>query len=327
MPWINIESYNVCIDKSYTEFKTKKEVSVAIFDLTDTLIFSKNGSLLRYDIDPKNYHLIGTGILKKLNEKYIIIIMCKNEYYDRCINVQKEMSKILKFSPIFIRTPNSGLGTILRGFDVIKSILNIEFNTENSFLCGDGIGKKDIYPPYRFSDIDTKLAKSLNLMIIRPIDILGAKSLEPKNYQEIILTMGNPGSGKSTSAQILIDSPGSKYIACDTDEMPGYDRRLTLECTRNNLLRGKSVIVLANNASKKERNDYISIARDLNIPIRLAWFIRDGRPFNFFRGKEQSSLPSTHYHKKPVPLKVYETYTQRFEEPSLEEVDEINLIF
>lgn len=339
MTWHRIESYNVYIDNSYTEFKVKKDANVAIFDLVGTLIVSKNGSLLPYDTNPKNYQLFGKEAIKKtlqkLNEKYIIIIMCKNDYYKRCVNVQKEMEKLLGFSPIFIQCIERSLGDILKGFNVVKSILNIEFNTENSFICGDDIGKNDIYPGYRLGDIDTRLSKILNLQLFRPLDILGVKSLEPKPYQELILTMGNPGSGKSTSAQILINSVSmndsfNSVIACDTDEMPGYDRRLTIECTRSNLLKGHSVIVLANNASRQERADYISIAKELGVPVRVAWFIRDGRPFNFYRHRDSllnEPLPSTHYHTKPVPLRVYDIYTQKFEEPTLKEVNEINLIY
>jgi hypothetical protein len=353
MVWHRIDSYNVYIDGSYKELRVKKDANVAIFDLVGTLIVSKNGSLLQYDTNPKNYQLLGEETIKKtlekLNEKYIIIIMCKNDYYKRCVNVQKEMEKLLGFSPIFIQSNKGGIGYVLKGFDIVKSILNIEFNTENSFICGDEIGKNDIYPAYRLGDIDTRLSKILNLQLFRPIDILGVKTLEPKPYQELILTMGNPGSGKSTSAQILInDSFNSvdgresrlfnSVIACDTDEMPNYERRLTMECARSNLLKGHSVIVLANNASRQERADYISIAKELNVPVRVAWFIRDGRPFNFYRGKDlpsnydktrvsPDSLPSTHYHTKPVPLRVYDVYTQKFEEPTLKEVNEINLIY
>jgi hypothetical protein len=174
--------------------------------------------------------------------------------------------------------------------------------------------------------MDSVIAQRLNLKFIRPIDLFGQYIIDPSSVkQEMLLMMGMPGSGKSTQAGMLIKKD-SRYVACDTDAMPGYSRDLTIKCVKENLSKGKSVIVLALNSNKDKRNDFIKIAKEIGVYIRVAWFIRDGRPFNKYRSGI-SEFPSTHYHRKPVPKVVYDKYAKEFEEPTLKESNEILIVY
>lgn len=324
MDWLEIS--NISIYTPYKEYKNLTTRKVAIFDSVGTLITSRDGSILAYDKDPSNFILLGEESineeLEELNQKgYLIIILCKNDLLERCDMLQSSLGT----PAVFARTPDTKLKTLTTAIEVVLTLLNVKMDKRASFYSGDAVSKKDPYPPYRYSSLDFMVAKELGIRFRRPIDIFGNGVLEGRDYQELILTVGNTGSGKSTSAQMLINI-NSKYVACDTDAMPRFDRTLTLECTRANLLKGKSVIVLATNATVKDRNDYISIAKELGIPVRIAWFIRDGRPFNFYRAGNKE-LPSTFYHSKPVPVYVYDRYTKMFQEPNLKEADELEIIY
>jgi hypothetical protein len=55
-------------------------------------------------------------------------------------------------------------------------------------------------------------AKNLSLLLsktytvcqyVRPIDIFGSKPVIPRDYQELVITVGNPGSGKSVASYSL----------------------------------------------------------------------------------------------------------------------------
>ena len=136
--------------------------------------------------------------------------------------------------------------------------------------------------------------------------------------------MGTPGVGKSTQAAKILNE-SDRYVACDTDAMPNFDRKLTIECVDFNLKNNKSVIVLALNQTKAKRNDFIRLARKYGVYVRIAWFIRDGRPFNRQRHKNRS-LPSTYYHKKPIKESIYVSYEKQFEVPTINECDELVIV-
>jgi hypothetical protein len=327
MDWFKIEG-NYKIYTPYKEYKSLTTRKIAIFDSVGTLITSRNGSILGYDKDPSNFILLGNDTINEnfkdlIKKGYLIIILCKNDLLERC----DQLRSSLRTPAIFVQTPDTKLKTLTMAIEVVLTLLNIKMDRRNSFYSGDAVSKKDAYPPYRYSSLDFMIAKELGIKFKRPIDIFGNMELKERDYQELVLAVGNTGSGKSTSAQTLINR-NSNYVACDTDAMPRFDRALTLECTRDNLISGKSVIVIATNANIKDRNDYISIAREMNIPVRIAWFIRDGRPFNFYRGKPESEeIPSTFQHKRPVPVYVYDRYTKMFQEPTLSETNELEIIY
>jgi bifunctional polynucleotide phosphatase/kinase len=104
-----------------------------------------------------------------------------------------------------------------------------------------------------------------------------------------------------------------------------------IECARKNLSEGRSVVIDATNPYKEKRSDYIAIAKELKILVRILWFIRDGRPFNELRGTYDSNLggyrtDATYYHKKPVPDVAYNVYSKNFEEPT-EDEGEVEIIY
>ncbi len=55
------------------------------------------------------------------------------------------------------------------------------------------------------------------------------------------------------------------------------------------------------------------MGRELGVAVRIAWHIRDGRPYNALR-------------VKPVPEVAYSVYSKRFEDPRLDGVP-VSLVY
>jgi len=162
-------------------------------------------------------------------------------------------------------------------------------------MCGDAVGPSDPFPPYQWSDVDSGFAKAIGASFGRPSDLFGhSKPVEPRATQELVLLMGNPGSGKSTTAAALA---AKGYVHVEQDLLK--TKEASLKAVQAALKTGKSVIVDATHSSETNRQPYQS----LGVPIRILWHIRDGRPFN----KERA---------KPVPPVAYAIYTKYFVEPT-----------
>jgi DNA 3'-phosphatase len=348
---------------SYLTTRDIKGPKFALFDLDKTLITPKNGKnpySLHLDEDPYNYTYLCdksdlVSLLQSLKrQKYVISIMTNqsrlnDNIKNRIETFRQDLTDELGWSPfIFIGTkdkylkPNTGsfkllcklLNFIYTDLDVEK-LRKIENGLPNFFMVGDASGKDDTFPPYRYASTDKDFAKNLSLLLsktytvcqyIRPIDIFGSHVVAPRDYQELVITVGNPGSGKSAGSYNLKQAG---YKICISDVI--RDRVKLAQCVNENLTQGSSVVVDAMNPYKEKREDYISIARKLKIPVRILWFVRDGRPFNYLRGTYDANLggyktSSVYYHKEPVPDVAYNTYTKQFEEPNDEE-GEIEIVF
>ena len=343
--------------------KFLKTPKFALFDMDKTLITPKNARnpySLHLDPDPKNFVYLADKkelmtlfqTLKAYN--YVIaIITNQTRYTDLLFNkietFRKDMENELNWSPfIFIANnkkylkPSTGTFKLLcktLGFNYedlnVDYLRKIDKGFPNCFMVGDASGKDDPFPPYRYSSTDRDFSKNLSLLLskkyvvchyIRPIDIFGSYYITPRNYQELVITVGNPGSGKSTASYVL---QKKGYEVCVSDLIKNKEKMF--ECVATKLYQGSSVVVDATNPYKKKRMEYIEIARELNIPVRILWFIRDGRPFNELRGTYDSNLggyrtDATYYHKEPVPDVAFNVYTKNFEEPT-EEEGEIEIVY
>ncbi len=348
---------------SYQSTKDIKGPKFAFFDMDKTLITPKNGKNpygLHLDTDPSNYTYLcdKTDLINLFQslkrQKYVVAIMTnQRRYNDNLKNkieaFRQDITDELGWSPFFFigikdkyLKPSTGsfkllcklLGFIYTDLDVDK-LRKIENGLPNFFMVGDASGKDDPFPPYRYASTDRDFAKNLSLLLsktytlcqyIRPIDIFGSKPVIPKDYQELVITVGNPGSGKSVASYTL-EKYG--YKVCISDVI--RDRPKLAQCVYDNVAAGYSVVVDAMNPYKEKREDYLKIARQFKIPVRILWFVRDGRPFNQLRGTYDSNLggfktSSVYYHKEAVPDVAYNTYSKQFEEPT-EDEGEVEIMF
>jgi bifunctional polynucleotide phosphatase/kinase len=187
------------------------------------------------------------------------------------------------------RKPGRGL------YDLLLKTLNITSGSITVRMCGDAVGPTDPYPPYRWADSDAAFATAIGATFVRPLDLFSAAvTVTPSPTQELILLMGNPGSGKSSAARKLAESG---YIHIEQDIMKSKAATKAAVCSA--LKTGSSVVVDATHGSAANREPYTT----LGIPYRILWFIRDGRPFNALR-------------EKPVPEVAYAVYSKHFIPPS-----------
>lgn len=211
-------------------------------------------------------------------------------------------------------------------------------NLPQCFMVGDAVGKEDPYLPYRYASFDKNYAKNISnefrnthknlgknyefCKFIRASDFFPHHKVLPRAHRELVITVGQPGSGKSTTAALL---QKAGYDVCVSDFIK--DKDLLIDCVKKSLEGKNRVVVDALNFSKEQRSRYTKLARAMKVPIRILWFVREGRPWNFIRGKEESMILGTTYrHKEPVPEVAYANYSKNFEEPT-ESEGEIEVVF
>jgi bifunctional polynucleotide phosphatase/kinase len=214
-------------------------------------------------------------------------------------------------------------------------------------MVGDAVGKEDPYLPYRYANFDKAYAKNISQEVrnvhfqiqknlpknvgknspdfckfIRASDFFPHHKVEPRAHRELVITVGQPGSGKSTTSALL---QKAGYDVCVSDFLK--DKDLMIECVKMSLESKNRVVVDALNFSKEQRSRYTKLARAMKVPIRILYFPRWGYPFNAVRGKEEAMILGTTYkHKEPVPDVAFYNYTKNFEEPTQSE-GEIEVVF
>ena len=327
---------------------------LAMFDIDYTLITPKNAKnpyTLYQETNAKNYIYLGPIFekFKTLKDKGYTIALVTNqiywdratpEYHDKFDNIRKDFERELGWSPyIYIATnekfvkPN--IGTFVLFADHLSDNKHINstylekttavqgIETPNFFYCGDASGKKDSYPPYRWSSVDRNYAYNISeafkkyfnkaniCKYIRPIAFFGTNIPITRTQQELIIEVGNPGSGKSSTA-FRFRKRG--YKVCVGEVV----KNKLLDCVSENLNKGYSVVVDAMNYTRQGRKRYIELAKEMKVPVRILWFVRDGRPFNTLRGYK-TETDTVYAHRNPVPDVVYNVYSKKFEEPTSEE--------
>jgi hypothetical protein len=396
---IDLKDVIVYESKDFQDQKGNVNIKIALFDLDNTLITSKNGrnpATLHLDTDPKNYVYLDShdNLTKKFNmlkkAGYVIAIVTNQSKYRQQFgalelklrHILKDFKTYLGWKPyMFINIGSDYLKPAVLSFNLLlalnglevkdinisgskaskdinisgskaskdvkinknKNILKIEkVNLPQCFMVGDAVGKEDPYLPYRYSNVDKMYAKNIsqefrnthkNLLkniprdyefckFIRASDFFPHHKVEPRAHRELVITVGQPGSGKSTTSALL---QKAGYDVCVSDFIK--DKDLLIDCVKKSLESKNRVVVDALNFSKEQRSRYTKLARAMKVTIRILWFVREGRPWNAVRGKEEAMILGTTYkHKEPVPEVAYANYSKNFEEPT-EDEGQIEIVF
>jgi hypothetical protein len=287
--------------------------------------FKNKGYVIAFITNQARYHQ-GTKAYKKKFENIRLDFENRlgwSPYFFICIS-----NEYLKPSPkafvllcnLLKNSPYKRIKIILNNLSKRTSILGKEYS--NCFYCGDASGKTDPYAPYRYSAVDRNFAANVSKLFrddfnipnickyIRPFYFFGKHTPMTNNFQELVINIGNPGSGKSTTSY-RFRKWGYKVCVMEL-----LKKESTIEdCVKNNLEKGNSVVLDGMNYSSERRQKFINIAKNMNIPVRFLWFIRDGRPFNELRGKVKETN-TMYYHTKPVPEVAYNNYSKYFEKPT-----------
>ena len=333
---INFELCYQFAFKKFNNFFIRQKI--AAFDMDHTLVKPKNNRKFPKDEnDWEWYNESVVGKLKKLwsREKYCIIIFSNQKYYDNNNKIRYGLRKKYKLKWLMIQKIVEQLGDLpilfnvsfgnksrkpnRLMFDFLKRFRKriYVFDSVNSFYVGDALGRKG-----DFSDSDKKFAINCGFgkyyapeeyFKVRKKDTKKKKPIPPKKYQEVIIMMGYPGSGKSTTAKEIEGSKSEiKYEIISGDKLKTTERKL--KKLRKVLESGNSAIVDSTNPSKEMRKKYLDIANELKVKARL---------IHMTTSYEESWLRNSE-REKVVPKVAFNIFKGKFEKPEKEEgFDEI----
>lgn len=300
---------------SSTQTPTSASKKLFLFDVDGTLVVSKSGR--KWADSEKDWvwtsEFVPALLAMKATEGFqIALVSNQSAWLNTASKMPGKIGSILgalevtngwkpwclvatakpKQKDLMYRKPGRGLYDILLG-----KLGWVSEEVEELYMCGDAVGPQDPHPAYRWADSDLQFAKTIGATFLTPCDIIPKPTaLEPTLEKEIVILVGNPGSGKSTAARSL-SSAGYKHVEQDVTKTAVRTMRLVREAIHT-----QSVVVDATHAAQKHRAPYIRLAQELGCSVRIVWCLRDGRPFNALR-------------EKPVPEIAYAMYSKYFEEP------------
>jgi len=283
--------------------------SISLFDIDGTLVVSKSGR--RYASDDGDWIFTSDAIVGHLNElnaagrvvalvsnqsawgapaqakieSILAALQTANGWAPWCLVATAPM----KQKDTVYRKPGRGL------FDTLVEQLGVV--PTDVTMCGDAVGSDDPNPAYRWASSDREFAAAIGAIFQRPCDLFPSVAAHPQTHKELVLLVGNPGSGKSTTARTFA-AAGYTHIEQDTLK----NKNETLKHAVIALAKGESVVVDATHGSSSNRQPYIDLARKAGVAIRILWHSRDGRPFNALR-------------ENPVPEIAYAVYSKHFNDP------------
>ena len=299
---------------------------IFLLDIDGTLITSKSGR--RWAADADDWIFLGDvpATLNRLRvEGWIVALVSNQSDWKTSPAATAKIASILaaletangwaptclvatatrKEKDTVYRKPGRGL------YDVLLSHLDLTAaGVAEVRMCGDAVGPADPFPPYRWADSDAAFATAIGATFVRPLDLFPsippvtpaslpatATATATAAAQELVLLVGNPGSGKSSTGRAFA---AAGYIHVEQDVV-GTKAAVKRAVTAG-LAAGKSVVVDATHGSQVNRDPYIALAAEKRVPLRIVWHIRDGRSFNALR-------------EKPVPEVAYAVYSKHFVPP------------
>jgi bifunctional polynucleotide phosphatase/kinase len=250
---------------------------IAAFDLDWTLIKPKSGN--KFPKNNDDWTVINS--VKQFHSDHKIVIFT-NQGSSK-FNKEEFTKKLEKIAAVLdvplhvfvatddvkCRKPCIGLWNMLENDNE-----GIAVDLENSFMVGDAAGR-----PNDFSDSDLKFALNIGIKFYtpefvvvndRPIHPLHSSLKEQvlftaNDKQEMIIFVGPPGSGKSSIAKQF-----KGYIIINQDTLG--TKAKVLKLVHESLKKGHSVVIDRKNEYKKDREEFINIAKGYNASVRIIWF-------------------------------------------------------
>lgn len=271
-------------DLYFLNRKSKKNV-LACFDLFGTLISSAAGDyvprtsediIFSFDSVPK--------VLKSISKTRRIVIFSdyRSKDLETLFFAIELLRKIVK-ADIFVNCDTKTFKPNTIMFQKFLELNNLE--TYSGFYTGDRAG----YGPliYQQNDSDLLFAKNCGLKFLLPTEIFPVNVPEFSENQEIIITVGQPNSGRS-----------ELKVPYETVERKGN----YLKKVEDLLSQNKSVYFNANNPRNSDRQEIIKLAEKHKVPWRIFWFSAPGLKLNNVR-------------EDPLSIVVYRKYIKDFQKP------------
>ena len=280
-----------------------------MFDVDGTILTSMKGS----KIADEDFILLGPihKVFADLEASGSVVALVSNQQLWTQAFAKFERLRIL--FPTVIQAVATGKGSPYRKpapalYDLILQYGDLK-NIKERHYVGDAVGPSASYVPYRWASTDAEFAAAIDAEFHEPLELFPhVEAPKPKAKQELILMVGNPGSGKSTLSAAF-EKEG--YVIANQDTLG--TRAKVLKRAKEAWSTGKSVIIDATNPFKAKRCEIMDVVGATKDQVRIFWSIRDGRPFNAERAE-------------PVPEIAYTMYTKNFETPT-EDEGEVKIIY
>ena len=333
-------------------FDKTKFKKLACFDLDHTLIKPKGNNKLPKDEEDYQYIKNVIKILVELqNDNYHIIIFSnqsgskfeqvitkiKNILLELQINNKLKISVFISTKDDYYRKPHTGM------FELFLELNNLNLNfLEDIFYCGDAAGRKNdfSFTDYAFFyNLSLKYNKQNQFKFYVPEEIFMKQKIEytpickdnskifineyykqnkikvefpyPVKNQEIIIMCGFPGSGKSTIA-LNIYGQHNNYVIVSKDL---YKSRL-MTIIKQSLKKKLSIVVDNTNIDLKNREIYIKVAKENNIPIKC---IHVNTSLNLCKHLNDMRLEISQGKINKVPDIAYNVLNKKYSKPELKE--------
>jgi DNA 3'-phosphatase len=275
-----------------------------MFDLDGTLLTASDGRKIALGTKIIQLGCVGATFDRLGREGYTVAIMTNQALWNVETRMKIDLVRLTwpqawvcvatgKDSPY--RKPGRAL------YDVLLEQLGWDAAAvEEVHYCGDAVGEAAVFPPYRWASSDWEFARAIDAEFHTPLELfLPAPPIasRPEGETDIVLTVGVPGSGKSTTTAalaaagytVVAETSVAKTVAKVAEVWAAGARRIVVDGTH---------------PSGADR-DAILASVD-HEKVRIAWHIRDGRPFNALRPDATR-----------VPEIAYNIYVSKFVSPMI----------
>ena len=331
----------------YKDAKTTSKTKVAGFDMDSTLIKPTNNKKFSSSYD--DWEFYDKNVVKNLKQfykdGYTLVIISNQKGISKGQVTRFTLKKKIQLIAEQIDIPFIILmathDDLYRKPRTQMWLNYIKCDKQNSFFCGDAGGLLE-----DFSDTDRKFALNLKIQFIHRNEWLenedydweniieginDADTPEDVNYmidfetiktgkyndfdkpkfQELIINVGLPGSGKSFyTNNYIINNDNNHYAYVNQDTL-----RTQVKCLKEceaNLKDGKSVVIDNTNLTPVIRKKYIDLAKQYKVKCRCLYFTASmdlSRHNNILRNV------LTNNQTKIIPKIAYFKFRKQFEKP------------
>lgn len=292
----------------HAKFRCRKKI--AGFDYDHTLVKPKSKSTFSKSIDDWMWlrDNVKTTIQNLYTKGYAIVVFTNQSQEFKIDQIKLVLDSLDVPYKAYIMLKKELKKPNPYSFELFNIKKKVDLN--KSFYVGDALGREKDW-----SDSDKQFAINCLLKFSSPEEIFPfdkIKDVEIKNVteQEIVLMIGYPGSGKSTYAEKYFKK--DNYVILHGDILKTESKMI--KALKEELDKGKSVVIDATNPSRDKRKVFINIAKERQLYVRVV---------HITASIEQSMVQSEQREHK-IPKIAFYVYRKKFEEPNKSEsIDEI----